>query len=99
MPAAVEGSLDDFVGDGEGLIDLACLVDALEAEVVAQLRVDHGGGGRKRRFHVRDGCKGRVVDAHAPCRILGRSAALGDHGGNGLAGPRGALERQGTLWG
>ena len=42
VAAAVEGGLDDLVRGREGVVDLAGLVDALEAEVVAELGMDHG---------------------------------------------------------
>ena len=45
MAAAVEGGLHDLVRGGEGVVDLAALVDALEAQVVAELGVDHGRAG------------------------------------------------------
>ena len=40
VPAGVEGRLDDLVRGGESLLHLAALVDALEAQVVAELGMD-----------------------------------------------------------
>ena len=97
VPAAVEGGLDDFVRGGEGVVDLAGLVDALEAEVVAELGVDHRRGGQQRGLHVDHGGQRLVVDADMGDGILGRGAALGHDRGDRLADPGRALERQGTL--
>ena len=97
VAAAVEGGLDDLVRGGEGVVHLAGLVDALEAEVVAELGVDHRRGGQERGFHVDHGRERLVVDADMRDGILGRGAAFRHDGGDRLADPGGALERQGKL--
>jgi hypothetical protein len=95
VAAAVKGGLDDFVRIREGVVDLAGLVDALEAEVVAELGVDHGRGGQERGFHVHHGGERLVVDTHVRNRIFCRCAAFCHHRGDRLADPSRPLQRQG----
>ena len=97
VAGAVEGGLHDLVGAPEGVVDLAGLVDALEAEVVAEIGMDHRRAGRERGLHV-DGCRQRLVrDGDLGGGILGDGAARGHDGRHRLADPGSAIERQGML--
>ena len=95
----VEGGLHHLVGGGEGLLDVAALVDALEAEVVAQLGMDDRRAGIERRLHIHRRRQRLVGDIDLGDGILGDGARLGHHGRHRLADPGGPLDRQGSLRG
>ena len=97
VAGGVEGGLDDPVGAPEGVVDLAGLVDALEAEVVAEPGVDQRTARRECRLHVDRGRQRLVADRDLGGRILGDGAARGHHGRHCLADPGGPVERQGML--
>ena len=61
VAAEVEGGLDDHVGGRERLVDVAAVVDALEAEVVAEIGMDH----RRRRQRARSPCRRRPAAARS----------------------------------
>ncbi len=97
VAARVEGGLDDLVRGLEGVVDLAALVDALEAEVVAELGMDHRRARLQGRLHVDHGGQRRVGDGHLGRGILGDRAAVGDDGCHRLPHPGGTTDRQRVL--
>ncbi len=97
VAAGVEGGFHDLVRGGERLVHLAALVDALEAQVVAEIGMDDRRIGSERGLHIHR-CRQRLVgDIDLGDRILGNGARLRHHGGNGLADPGCALDGERPL--
>ena len=97
MAAAVKGGLHHPVRGGEGLFDLAGLVQALEAQVVAERRVNDDACRIERGLHVHGGRQRLIGDGDFGRGVLGNGAAVGHHRGDGLAHPGGPFQRQGQL--
>ena len=92
-----EGGLHDGVGRGEGLVDLADVDLALEAEIVAERGMDHRRLGIERGFRIDDRRQFLVVDLDQLAGILGQRARARHHGADRLALPAGALDRDRRL--
>ena len=97
VAAEMEGRLDDCVGLREGGVHLAGVEQALEGEIIAEIRVDDGRLCIERRLHVGDGLELLVLDVDPLGRILRRRPRLGDDGRHRLALPAGALHGDGVL--
>ena len=97
VAAGVEGGLHHLVRGVERIVDLAGLVHALKAQVVAELGVDRRLRRLQRRLHVDHRRQRLVVDLDPGGGILGQRAGLGHHRSDRLADPGRALERQGQL--
>ena len=98
MAAEVEGVLDHEVRPGEGLVHPARVELALEADVVLVLGVNDGFA-LEGLFHVHDDGQLLPLRLDQPDRVLGLRARLGDHRGDRLALPAGALDGERVLLG
>jgi hypothetical protein len=87
----VERVLDDHVRPGERFLDAAGVQLTLEADVVAELRVNHRASG-KRLVHVDDDRQLFPFRLDQRDRILGLAARLGNHRRHRLALPARALD-------
>ena len=94
VAAEHEGGLDHGVGLGEALVGIAGGVHALEAEIVADRRMDHRRLRIERGFRIGDGRQFLVVDRDQLAAVLGLGAGARDHGADRLAGPAGAVDRR-----
>ncbi len=97
VAAEHEGRRNDRVGFGKAFIRIARGECALEGEVVAELGVDDRRSFVERCFGVGDDGKFLVVDLNQRAGILGERPRAGDHGGDRLALPARALDRDGVL--
>ena len=87
VAAEHEGVLHHRVGVLEALVGVAGNVHALEAEIVAELGMDHGGRGIERGFRVGDGWQLLVFDLHQLAAVLGFGARARDHRADRFALP------------
>ena len=92
VAAEQEGGLHHRVGLGEGLVRGADLQLALEAEIVAELGLDHRRIGIERGFGIGNRRQFLVSDLHQLAAVFRLRARLRHHGGDGLALPAGALD-------
>ena len=97
VPSGLEMRFHHGVRGGEGRIDVAFLVQTLEGEVVAHLRMQDRRGRIERAHHVGDLGQRVVVDLHQGRPILRRRATGGDDRGDGFADPGGAVHRDGVF--
>ncbi len=91
------GLLEDRVGLRKGCVHVADVQLALEAQVVAQLRVDHRRGRVERGLGVHDGRQLLPFDGQVLQRVLGLHARLGRDRDHRLALPDRAVDRQRVL--
>ncbi len=97
MAAEQEGRLHHRVGRCEGLVDLAHVELALEAEIVAELRLDHRRAGIERGFRIGDRGQLVVHDVDQLAGIFRLRAGAGDHRANRFALPAGTIDGDGVL--
>ncbi len=97
VAAEHECGLDHRVGLGEALVGIARGVHALEAEIVADRRMDHRRLRIERGFRIGDRRQFLVVDRDQLAAVLGFGAAPRDHGADRFAGPAGAVDGDGVL--
>jgi hypothetical protein len=72
--------LDDVVGVVQREVDVAPVVDRVEGDVRADLRVDQRRTGRDGLARVDNGGQGLVIDDHRVGRVAGGLPGLGRHG-------------------
>ena len=87
VAAEPEGRLDDLVRRRKAAVGVACLVAALEAEIVAQARVDDRRCRIKRRLWVGDGRQFLVLDGDERERVFRFGARARHHCRHCLALP------------
>jgi hypothetical protein len=92
-----EALLDHRIGAREGVVEGADVDGAGEAEIVAELGLDHRRAGRQRRLRVGHRRQRLPLDHDLGERILRQSAAVGDDRRHGLALPAGPLGCQRML--
>ncbi len=97
VAAEHEGRLDHRVGRAETLVGIAGGERALEGEIVAQFGMDDRRRLVERRLGVGHGGKFFVFDLDQSAGILGERPRVRDDGGDSLALPAGALDRDGVL--
>ncbi len=97
VAAEPEGRLDDFVRQGEATVGIAGRMAALEAEIVAERRVDHGRRFIECGLGIGDGRQFLVVDDNKRTRILRLRPRARHHGGHRLALPARDIDGDGVL--
>ncbi len=97
VAAEQEGGFHHRVGRGEGLVGLADFQLALEAEIVAELGLDHRRLGIERGFRIGDRRQFFVGDVDQLAGVFRLRARLRHHGAHRFALPAGALDRDGVL--
>ena len=96
VSSEVIGLLDHHVGFRERLVDAAAVELALEADVVAELRMNHRFAGQG-FVHFHHNWQFLPLGLDQLRGVLGLTARLGDHRRHRLALPAGALDRDGVL--
>ncbi len=99
VAAEQEGGLHHRVGFGKGLVRRADFQFAFEAEIVAEFRLDHRRFRVERGFRIGNRGQRLVFHLHQFAAVLGLGARMRHHGGDRLALPAGALDRDGVLRG
>ena len=97
VAAEHERGFDHGVGLGEALVGIARGMDALEAEIVADRRMDHRRLRIERSFRIGDRLQFFVIHRHQFAAVLGLGAGAGDHGADRFASPAGAIDGDGVL--
>ena len=99
VAAKFEGGVDHVVGLRKGLVHAARVQAAGEAQVVAQLGVNHRGAGVEGGFHVDHRRQQLPLDLQVLQRVFGLGAGVGHDGHHRFALPVRALHRQRVLRG
>ena len=86
-----------MVGAGKGIVHLAHVQAAREAQVVAEFRVDHRCARVQCCFHIDSRRQQRPFDLQILQRVFGLRARLGHDGHHRLALPAGPVDRQRVL--
>ncbi len=99
VAAERERCLHDLVRLRESFVDRAGLELALEGEIVAERRMDHGRGGIERGLGIGDRAELLVIDIHQLAGVFRLGARFRDDRAHRFALPAGALDRNGVLRG
>ena len=97
VAAEHEGGLHHSVGLGERLVGVAHGQRALETKIVVDRGMDHRRARIERGFRIGNRRKLLVSHFHQSAGVLGLRSACCHHGADRLAGPAGAVDRDGVL--
>ena len=97
VAAEMERRLDHRVGVAEAFVRIAADMHALEAQIIAELRMNDRGAGLERSFRVSDGGQRFVAYFDQLAGILGLGTAARDNRAHRLALPASPLDRDCVL--